>query len=376
MKNLIAAATAASLAATAGYAGGVDRSGQGIAPIFEDGNSLEFSFTSVNPSVSGTQLLPNPPFSGTPGSSSGGMANTYGHTGMAFKFDSSDSFSTAFIYEEPFGADVTYPMGTGYFASIGGSSIARLNSDSFTGIGRYKFGGGFSVHGGVRVQKFDANAMIPFVFGYTGATSTDTGYGYLVGAAYERPDIALRVALTYNSSIKHELATNESSLRLPPGGPSTITTAETPESINLDFQTGVAPGTLVFGGVRYVNWSDFVIAPAHYGTLTGGLPLVSFADDTITYTLGVGRQLNENWSIALSAVHEPATGGLKSNLAPTDGRSAIGIGAIYRQDGFKLQAGIQHIWIGDANTNVFGFTGGSFTDNTALAFGLKAGFTF
>ncbi len=367
MKNLIAAATAASLAATAGYAGGVDRSGQGIAPIFEDGNYIEFSFTSVDPSVSGTGVAL------TPGVGSGDMSNSYGYTGMALKFDANDSFSTAFIYEEPFGADVTYPVGTGYFAS---GSTANLNSDSFTGIGRYKFGGGFSVHGGVRVQKFDANAMIPFVFGYTGATSTDTGYGYLVGAAYERPDIALRVALTYNSSIKHELATNESSSRLPPGGPSTITTVETPESINLDFQTGVAPGTLVFGGVRYVNWSDFVIAPAHYGTLTGGLPLVSFADDTITYTLGVGRQLNENWSIALSAVHEPASGGLKSNLAPTDGRSAIGIGAIYRQDGFKLQAGIQHIWIGDANTNVFGVTGGSFTDNTALAFGLKAGFTF
>ncbi len=366
MKNLLAAATAASLAATAGYAGGVDRSGQGIAPIFEDGNYIEFSFTSVNPSVSGTGVFV------TPGAMSGDMANSYGYTGMALKFDANDSFSTAFIYEEPFGADVNYPVGTGYFAA---GSTANLNSDSFTGIGRYKFGGGFSVHGGVRVQKFDANAMIPFIAGYTGATSTDTGYGYLVGAAYERPEIALRVALTYNSSIKHKLATAESSFLLPPGGPSTTTTIETPESINLDFQTGVAPGTLVFGGVRYVNWSDFVIAPAHYTFLTG-VPLVSFADDTITYTLGVGRQLDENWSIAVSAVHEPATGGLKSNLAPTDGRSAIGLGGIYQQDGFKLQAGIQHIWIGDANTNVFGFTGGSFTDNTALAFGLKAGFTF
>ncbi len=367
MKNLFAAAAAASLAATAATAGGVDRSGQGIAPIFEDGNYVEFSFTSVSPSVSGTGVFV------TPGAASGGMANTYGYTGMAFKFDSGDSFSTAFIYEEPFGADVTYPMGTGYFAA---GSNAMLNSDSFTAIGRYQFGGGFSVHGGVRVQSLDANATIPFVAGYVGTTSADTGYGYLVGAAYEKPEIALRVALTYNSTIEHKLATNETSLATPPGGLNSTTTVETPESINLDFQTGIAPGTLVFGGVRYVNWSDFVIAPAHYATLTGGLPLVSFADDTITYTLGVGRQLDENWSIAVSAVHEPATGGLKSNLAPTDGRSAIGFAAVYRQDGFKLQAGIQHIWIGDANTNVFGVTGGSFTDNTAIAFGIKAGFTF
>ena len=227
----------------------------------------------------------------------------------------------------------------------------------------------------MRQQAFDANATIPFIpgGGYVGTTEKTSDTGFLVGAAYERPDIALRVALTYNSKISHDLPTTETSV-LGVNRAST-TSIETPQSINLDFQTGIAPKTLLFGGVRWVEWSEFTIAPADYSTIVGS-PLVSFDDDTITYSLGVGRQLTENWAAALSVTHEPGTGGLKSNLAPTDGRTAVGVGVTYTQDNMKLQAGLQHIWIGDATTNVFGSPGGSFSDNTAVAFGMKVGFSF
>ena len=38
---------------------------------------------------------------------------------------------------------------------------------------------------------------------YTLTSNTDQAFGYLVGVAYEKPDIALRVALTYNSLPYH-----------------------------------------------------------------------------------------------------------------------------------------------------------------------------
>ncbi len=90
------------------------------------------------------------------------MSNSFGYTGLVLKFAVNDKVDTAIIYEEPFGATVTYPMGTGYFAS---GANAKLNSDSFSAIGRYKIGNGFSAFAGLRQQRLDANAAIPFVAG-------------------------------------------------------------------------------------------------------------------------------------------------------------------------------------------------------------------
>jgi len=371
MKTSLTLAAAAALYTSGAIAGGVDRSGQPIGVIFEKGNYVEFSFASVNATVSGTQVLVAPP--SITGSPSGDMVNGHGYAGMALKFAVSDRIDLAFIYDQPFGASVTYPAGTGYFA---GGSTALLSTDAFTAIGKYRFGDNFSVYGGVRQQTFSANATLAFIPGvYTGTTAQDSSTGYLIGAAYERPEIAMRVALTYNSRISHDLLTTETVGPFAP--PASIMTVETPQSINLDFQTGIAPKTLLFGGVRWVEWSEFVIAPPVYSAPTlVGAPLVSFADDTFTYSLGVGRQLNDTWAGAISVTHEPATGGLKSNLAPTDGRTSVGVGVTYRQDNMKLQAGLQHIWIGDATTSVGGIPGGAFSGNTAVAFGLKAGFSF
>ena len=66
--------------------------------------------------------------------------------------------------------------------------------------------------------------------------------------------------------------------------------------MQLDFQTGVAPKTLVFGYVRWVDWSDFSVEPPVYGQATAALlgqprPLIAYDDDWWTYNLGVGRQL-------------------------------------------------------------------------------------
>ena len=41
-----------------------------------------------------------------------------------------------------------------------------------------------------------------------------------------------------------------------------------------------------------------------------------------------------------------------------------------------VQAGVQHIWIGDATTAVGPAAGGEFEDNTAVGFGVKVGYTF
>lgn len=364
MKQLAIAATLAGGLATGAQGGGVDRSGQPLGAIFTPGNYIEFSFATVNPEVTGTQ-------NGS-GASSGNQAIGFGDVGMTAKFAVSEKLDFALIFDRPFGADIAYPTSTGYFAA---GAEAELTTSAVSAVTRYKFGNGFSAHAGLRYQSYYSRATVPFVGNWTGTSSADFSFGYLAGVAYERPEMALRVALTYFSKIGHDLPTIEDSVL--GAGRASILSVETPQAVNLDFQTGVAPGTLVFGGVRWVNWSDFSIAPDDYVTLAGGQPLVEFENDTFTYTLGVGRQLTENWSVALTAVHEPGHGGFQSNLRPVDGQSALGLGVTYMQEGFNIQAGLQHIWLGDATTTIDEVNPiAEFEDNTALAFGLKMGFSF
>ncbi|WP_166415620.1 OmpP1/FadL family transporter [Cochlodiniinecator piscidefendens] len=372
---------AAVLAFTGGIAnaGGVDRSGQSISALFEDGNYVELSFGSVNPTVSGV-------VTGT-ALSSGDMAASYQQFGSALKFQINDRFSFAVIADQPFGADVSYPA-SAYPLGAGTGAQAALESFAITGVARYALSDRISVHGGLRYQNLSAEVAIPAIANYTATGERDYGVGYLVGATYEIPDIALRVSLTYNSSIEHNLSTRETSLAAP-GGLSSNTQIDAPESVNLDFQTGIAQNTLLFGSVRWVNWSEFDISPGHYTAITTnagnptGSQLVSYADDTITYTLGVGRKFNENWSGSLAIAYEDQVGGFASNLGPTDGKLGLTLGARYTYENITVSAGINYTEIGDANTVLARHPGtgavlatSDFSDNYAIGAGFRIGFHF
>ncbi|WP_339766970.1 outer membrane protein transport protein [uncultured Pseudosulfitobacter sp.] len=354
--------------ACAAQAGGIDRSGQSIQALFESGRYAEFSLGSVSPDTSGTAVA------GLGGFGSGDMTSSFLQLGAAYKADINDRLSYAIIYDQPFGADVDYPTGTGYFAA---GSMADLDAHAITGLMRYKFENNFSVHGGIRVQSIEATAAVPFIPSgpYNVSGERDIGIGYVAGVAYERPDIALRVALTYNSSIKHDVQTNETSAL---GANSSITQIETPQSVNLDFQTGVAQDTLLFGGIRWVEWSEFDITPADYQVVSGGASLVSYDNDVFSYSLGVGRRLSETWSVSASVGYEKSNGGFASNLGPTDGSKSLALAAVYTKDNMKVTTGIRYINIGDAQTSIDGgaTAASNFKDNHAVAIGIKVGYTF
>ena len=131
-----------------------------------------------------------------------------------------------------------------------------------TGLVRYRIDRRFSVHGGLRAARFGGEATLAGpafaavgLGGYHWEGDDDWGFGYVLGAAYEIPEIALRVALTYGSEIEHELDADENFF-----GPST-TEITMPQSVNLDFQTGISPKTLLYGSVRWVNWDGWNVSP-------------------------------------------------------------------------------------------------------------------
>jgi long-subunit fatty acid transport protein len=364
MTRVLTTASILALGATSALAGGIDRSGQSVGIIFEQGNYIEFSLGTVSPNVSGTAIA------GLGGASSGDMAASYAQLGLGYKQTLANGLEAAIIYDQPFGANVDYPTGTGYYAQ---GSTAELKAHAITGILKYKMPSNVSVYGGLRYQTLEATASIPFVGGYTATGERDGGVGYLVGAAWEKPEIALRVALTYNSKIKHEVTTTETG----PGALVSTTDIETPQSVNLDFQSGIAANTLLFGSIRWVEWSAFDITPAVYFGATGGGSLVSYDNDTISYSLGVGRKINENWSAAVTLGYEKANGGFSSNLGPTDGNKSIGVGATYTKDNMKVTGGIRYVDIGDAQTQLGAFApSANFNNNHALGVGMRVGFSF
>ncbi|MFZ1468898.1 MAG: outer membrane protein transport protein [Paracoccaceae bacterium] len=366
MKRILMMSAAAISFGGMAQAGGIDRSGQGLGFLFEKGTYGELSIGSVAPSVSG---ISTPTYGSRP---SGDMAGDYTSLSIAYKQDLSDRLSVGLIVDQPFGADVSYPVGTGYYAQ---GSVAELDTVAITGLLKYTTDTNFSVYGGLRYQTLSATATVPFVASYDVDGSKDGGLGYVIGAAWEKPEIALRVALTYNSSIKHELNTSDASLLSGGAYVSSITPIETPQSVNLDFQTGIAKDTLVFGGVRWVDWSAFVIDPPNYPAPS---PLVSYDSDTISYSLGIGRRLNEKWSVAATLGYEKPTKGYSSNLGPNDGYSSFGLGATYTKGNMKITAGVRYVDVGKAQTTLDGgvSTAGNFTSNHAVGAGIKVGWSF
>jgi long-subunit fatty acid transport protein len=338
------------LTTTAAYAGGIDRSGQSIGAIFEDGKYVELSYGYVMPSVTGTD-----PF--TTGSDN--IAPDYGNVGLAFKTDLDDKVSLAVIIDQPFGANVSYDNN----AYLIGGSGANVETTSLTAVGRYKFNDNVSVFFGPRylTASGDYTAAQFGTVGYTSTYASGSGTGYVAGAAYERQDIAMRVALTYSSAIDLELdGTGARGLG--------DLSATMPQSVNLEFQSGVAADTLVFGSVRWAEWSQAHITDAVYGEL------VTWDDDVMTYTLGVGRKFSDKLSGAVSVGYEKELGGAVSNLSAKDGYTSLSVGGTYTLDnGIELTGGVRYIMVGDATTQTIGAV---FADNSAVAVGLKVAYNF
>jgi long-subunit fatty acid transport protein len=381
MNKTLCAVSVMTMAAGAAQAGGIDRSGQGLGALFETGRYLELSFGAVNPTVSGNDVAV------FGGGATGNVTDNFNQLALSYKYDINDDWSFALVIDQPFGADVSYDATS---VALGGTT-ATASATAVTGLLRYKINENFSVHGGLRAQKAKANVdlrgaayrspLTPTVpgsgfDGYSVALSSDVSPGFVLGVAYEKPEIALRVALTYNSEVKHEFDTIETM-----GGGAVVvgttpTTVRTPQSVNLDFQTGVAKNTLVFGQIRWADWSAFKLDPAFFTARTGS-GLINL-DDWFTYTIGVGRKFNDNWSGSFSLQYEEEGNPLVSPLAPTTGRIGATLAAVYTRDNMKVTAGINYTDLGQATpeTGTPDVARARMQGSHAVSLGLRVGFRF
>ncbi len=354
-KALLALATSALTPSVLLAGGGIDRSGQGVNILFEDGDAVQFSIAYAMPQVSGDD-------NGVPTNK---VSNNFSMPTLAYKKALTDQIDFALIYDRPFGANTTYrpgiPASTNPLDPTAiNTQYAKASSDALTALLRYKFDNGFSVYGGARAQRLEGRVSVPNALGYRVESDDPVDFGYTVGVAWEKPEIAARVALTYNSKIDHTFTQNETGTdpnTFTPFNVDTESKVTTPQSVNLDFQTGVNPKTLVFGTIRWVDWPQFEWSPPNF---PGGV-LADYDQSSWEYTVGVGRKITEDFAGAVTFVYEPKEGGIASPLGPTDGAWAIGVGGTYDLGDAQVSGGVRYTKLGDANVADTGEFSGNYS---------------
>jgi len=414
LKTLTTAMILATVPMTGAFAAAMDRSGQSIAAFLQPGNYFEAGISVLDPSVSGTSST------ALGGQPTGDMASDYYFPSAALKFQVTDNFSFGLLYDQPFGAEAEYsaPNSVGSAFSFGGEgTAAEVTTENLTAIFGFQPTENWNFYAGPVYQEAKGNvalrgAAYSALSGYDATMKKDSATGWLAGFAYQIPEIALKASLTYRSEIEHQLTTAETGLLpgLPtpvgvlPLGPYTSgkTDVTTPQSVNLDLQSGVMADTVAFLNVRWVNWDGFAIRPTGFGQALDGLAsysgavgaldpaqgaylasleggnLVEYNKDQWSATAGIGRKFSEQWAGNVSVGWDSGAGNPVTTLGPTEGYWNVGLGLQFSPaPNYFIAGGVKYFWLGDAealtaaNPNV-----GNFEDNHALGYGLKMGYRF
>ena len=424
LKTLTTAMILATVPMTGAFAAALDRSGQSISAFLQPGNYFEAGISVLDPSVSGKVRNGYSPSAAPP--SAIGLQNTnlsdmgddYYFPSAALKLQVTDHFSFGLLYDQPFGADVTYSLSDTVSAAAGGVGLfhngtetteVEVKSQSISMIFGYQPTENFNFYAGPVYQTIEGDVQLRGLayggnsnFGGYNASIKETGdVGWLAGAAYQIPEIALKASVTYRSEIDHKTTENESSIAGLGQNVGTVinmnnglgqTEITTPQSVNLDFQTGIMANTVAFANVRWVNWKDFSIRPYAFGVASevagpsvgkpNGFDLVAYTDDQWSANIGVGRKLNDQWAGNVSVGWDSGAGNPVTTLGPTEGYWNLGLGAQFSPTPQTFIAGgVKYFWLCDAKAQTgaqFDTAGyvAEFKDNHAIAYGLKMGYKF
>ena len=417
LKTLTTAMILATVPMTGAFAAALDRSGQSIAAFLQPGNYVEAGISVLDPNVSGkinsTAPASNPTLAALANTSLDDMAGDYYFPQAALKLQLTDNFSFGLIYDQPFGADAEYSTGDatlpvagtpGAFQLMGETTEVEVKTQNITMLLGYQPIENFNIYGGAVYQSVEGNVQLRGIaYGvnqalglYNADMKDDSAVGWIAGLAYQIPEIALKASVTYRSEIDHESSTHEYGNSLLLGGgfnAQTTTKITTPQSVNLDFQTGIMADTVAFANVRWVDWSSFSIRPTTFGQAAntlgllgrgpaGGFDLVAYTDDQISATVGVGRKFDEKWAGNVSVGWDSGAGNPVSTLGPTEGYWNVGLGLQFSPaPNYFIAGGVKYFMLGDAKAQPASMFGtnesvASFEDNDAWGYGLKMGYRF
>ena len=274
-------------------------------------------------------------------------------------------------------------------SKVTGATNVSVSSQNFTGLLGVKLGEkkNIQIYGGPTIQRLEGDVHLrgnayKTASGYDANITRDTAYGWMAGIAYLKPEIALKAALTYRSEIDHDTTTYENfpalaARGLPTQGTNEITIT-TPKSVNLDFQTGLNPTTLLTAKARWVPWSDFAIKPKIYNAAAiasgnGDLNLVDYSKDAWTAEVGLGKKLSPQLAISGAVGYDSGAGNPITSLGPVEGNWNVGLGAKYNlTPEWAISGGVKYLMFGDAKAKLpDGSIVGDFQDNDGWVYGVR-----
>lgn len=378
------------------HAGGLERSSQDFDILFEEGNIVEGGATFVAPqrklkNVGGSQVglatRGMNPQTGKPYETSVDEATSYWVPKISARFQLADDLACAAQYREPWGIETDVGMGTErMYTAIKQKISSRdygLNCSYRFAVTDKSF---VRVLGGVSYQELKGYqtrllpqmqtpvGVLPFRIGTLDVE--DEGFGWRLGAAYEIPEIALRTSVVYQSKVKYELSGTVSGV-FPGPAAQVMGEVSTPQSVDIKFQTGIAPGWLALAGIKWTDWSSvervsFVnTGPAYGGPAfpTGRevTALNLYYKDGWTLMGGIGHKFNDQWSGAATVTWDRAT---STGLTSQTDVWLFGLGASYKpKENFEIRLAGALGWLGSGTLD------DRVVNNTPSPTGSKADFS-
>lgn len=351
----------AALAGTA-LAGGYNRGSANLDGLYSDKIGAYAGITYVAPgrsysSVSGLTVVGGAPRPLAQGSVEFGESYAVPYASVGGQLI--DNVACVASYAQPYGADSSYTGAITYH--IAQQSLA---SDELGLTCSYRMDAGkgrFSFIGGVFNESIEYKQARNFTtaFGVVGDSRirvTSDAWGFRVGAAFEIPEIAFKAQLMYRSQTNHNATGNYfntpfRTLAAASGAPAALlaaygtnmnatasTSASLPQNIELAVQSGIAPGWLAFGSVKWTDWSVL-----EQISLVEGIARQPFSTsrfffkDGWTVTAGIGHKFTDNISGSASITWDRGVSTGWDTL--TDVWSFAGGAAIDLNENFQLRAG-------------------------------------
>ena len=353
------------LSASMGHAGGWEASTIDTSLMYSEGSAANVSTASLSPSHVASTYLKLDSTNGTDRS----VLKKETRTSIVGKFDIG-----SFVVGINQFKSGSIQLGGGAKTAVGWIPDANATLTSTSVLTKYRISGPYDLLAGLTMNSLGATEVSTVLGTYNVDAKTSTGY--LIGGAYSAPAIALRVEVLYQPKSKISTNTSFTETAVPTGNvgaptyadgvafsalgaatyaalgnvnavqneASFTSTLSRPETLTLNFQSGVAEDTLVFGSVHQAKWSKsqiFVDAVSPVTEIT-----TSFTDTT-AYTIGVGRKINDSFSVSASFKSEGGSGATGTSLfTVSNGSQGVSLGGSYNMDNIEIRAGYNYTKLG------------------------------
>ena len=199
--------------------------------------------------------------------------------------------------------------------------------------------------------------------------------GYVVGAAYAIPEIALRAEVLYQPKSKITTKTNYDATG---GVYNAAAVLVNGEKETLNVQSGIAENTLMFASYHRSKWSGAPVVVDIEPAMGGAVdPKIDETfDDSEKFTIGIGRKFSDKLSGSLSYSKEDGGGDTAESLFTfSNGTETISAGLRYTIDNMDISVGVSRSTLGDVTVD-----GGAgdivYEGNSVTAMGVKIAFAF